>query len=141
MSEENGPFFNVNVKNQEDSIRLTERLLEVTEPGVVFSKPVKSGEHTLITASEVNIGLGSGYGYGEGGPPPEVENNQPYGSGGGGGGGGMASGRPVAVVSVGPEGVHVHPIIDRTKLGIALFSAVGSMLLAFGRMKSFKPGK
>jgi hypothetical protein len=50
----------------------------------------------------------------------------------------MAAGRPVAVVSVGPEGVQVHPIIDRTKLGIALFSAVGSMLLAIGRMKSYK---
>jgi uncharacterized spore protein YtfJ len=138
MSEENGPFFSVNVKNQEESIRLTERLFEVTEPGAVFSKPVKSGEHTLITASEVSIGLGSGYGYGEGGPAPESENQQPYGSGGGGGGGGMAAGRPVAVVSVGPEGVQVHPIIDRTKLGIALFSAVGSMLLAIGRMKSYK---
>ena len=83
MSEEKGPFFSVNVKNQEESIRLTERLFEVTEPGAVFSKPVKSGEHTLITASEVSVGLGSGYGYGEGGPPPESENEQPYGSGGG----------------------------------------------------------
>ena len=48
-------------------------------------------------------------------------------------GGGMSTGRPVAVISVGPEGVTVHPVIDRTKLGIALLSAVGSMFLAINR--------
>ncbi|MEJ2758396.1 MAG: spore germination protein GerW family protein, partial [Anaerolineales bacterium] len=89
----------------------------------------KSGEYTVITASEVTIGLGSGYGYGE------KTQGQPDNAGGGGGGGGMAAGRPVAVVSVGPDGVQVLPIIDRTKLGIALFSAVGSMLLAVARSK------
>lgn len=129
MSEENGPFFSVSVKNNEEVRQLTERLLEVAEPGAVFSKPVKSGDYTLITASELSVALGSGYGYGE------KTQGQPDNSGGGGGGGGMSAGRPVAVVSVGPDGVQVHPVIDRTKLGIALFSAVGSMLLAIVRMK------
>ncbi|MFN2144329.1 MAG: spore germination protein GerW family protein [Anaerolineales bacterium] len=129
MSEENAPFFSVSVKNHDEVTRLTERLYEVTEPGAVFSKPTKSGEYTLITASEVTIGLGSGYGFGE------KTQGQPDNAGGGGGGGGMAAGRPVAVVSVGPEGVQVHPILDRTKLGIALFSAVGSMLMAMARSK------
>jgi len=131
MSEENTPFFSVSVKNNEDVHRLTERLLEVTEPGAVFSKPAKSGDYTLITASEVTVGLGSGYGFGE------KTQGQPDSAGGGGGGGGMAAGRPVAVVSVGPDGVQVHPIIDRTKLGIALFSAVGSMLMAVARAKKW----
>ena len=140
MSEENGVILNVPIKTHEDSIRLTERLLEVTEPGVVFSKPAKSGEYTLITASEVMVSLGSGFGYGSSEPvagaDPEQDKNQiPAGSGGGGGGGGFSSGRPVAVVSVGPEGVQVHSVVDRTKLGIALISAVGSMLFAIGRMK------
>lgn len=145
MSEENSTVFQTSIKNQAESIRLTERLLEVTEPGAVFSKPTKSGEYTLITASEVMVGLGSGYGYGHSGgdlsagtDPKKDETPIPFGSGGGGGGGGMASGRPVAVVSVGPEGVQIHPVIDRTKLGIALFSAVGSMLFAIGRMKKGK---
>lgn len=129
MSEEQGPFFSVSVKNNEEVNRLTERLLEITEPGAIFSKPVKSGDYTMITASELSVGLGSGYGYGE------KTQGQPDSSGGGGGGGGVSAGRPVAVVSVGPDGVQVHPIIDRTKLGIALLSTVGSMLLAIARMK------
>jgi len=143
MSEENNAIFNVPIRTYEESIRLTERLLEVTEPGVVFSKPTKSGEYTLITASEVMVGLGSGYGYGVSEPGESHETGTekfqpPAGSGGGGGGGGMSSGRPVAVISVGPEGVQVHPVLDRTKLGIALLSAVGSMLFAVGRMKKGK---
>lgn len=147
MTEENSPVFTTSIKNHEESIRLTERLYEVVDPDTVFSKPKKAGEYTLITASEIMVGLGSGYGYGSGSfaPPAdempveggdvEIEMQAGSGSGGGGGGGGMASGRPVAVVSVGPDGVAVHPVIDRTKLGIALLSAVGSMFLAISRFR------
>lgn len=140
MSEEKGSIIQVSIKSQEDSIRLTERLLEVTELGVVFSQPVQVGEYTMITASEVFVSLGSGFGFGQAEPAAEGEGQPapgqpPAGSGGGGGGGGIASGRPVAVVSVGPEGVVVQPVVDRTKLGIALLSAVGSMLFAIGKMK------
>jgi len=143
MSEENGSVFRVPIQTFEDSSRLTERLLEVTQPGAVFSKPTKSGEYTVITASEVMVSLGSGFGYGASEPTGETEGESaerqiPAASGGGGGGGGVASGRPVAVISIGPEGVLVQPVIDRTKLGIALISAVGSMLFAIGRMKKGK---
>ena len=145
MPEETNAAFTVNVKNQEEVTRLTERLFEVVEADTVFSKPKKAGEYTLITASEVMVGLGAGYGHGYGfgefSPPEEAQAGEEVmieietgsGGGGGGGGGGMSSGRPVAVVSVGPEGVAVHPVIDRTKLGIALLSALGSMFLAFSR--------
>jgi len=143
MTEENRSFFTTPIKNMEESSRLTERLFDVVDPGTVFSKPQKAGDYTLITASEVMVGMGSGFGYGYGSftPPGEDQSGQEVeaefesgmGSGGGGGGGGMASGRPVAVISVGPDGVEVHPVIDRTKLGIALLSAVGSMFLAFSR--------
>ena len=146
MSEETSAAFTANVKNQEEVTQLTERLFEVVDPETVFSKPRKIGEYTLITASEVIVGLGAGYGYGYGHYSPSgeesVEENENVdmeieiegaGGGGGGGGGGMSSGRPVAVVSVGPEGVAVHPVIDRTKLGIALISAMCSMFLAFNR--------
>lgn len=140
MTEENKPTFTASVHNQEEVSRLTERLFEVIQPETVFSKPRRTGEYTLITASEVGIGLGSGYGVGSYTPslPEEsaeenVEIEVEGGAGGGGGGGGMATGRPVAVISVGPEGVTVQPVIDRTKLGIALLSAVGSMFLAISR--------
>lgn len=147
MPEETQAIFTANVKNQEEVTRLTERLYEVIEPDTVFSKPKKVGEYTLITASEVMVGLGAGHGYGFGygditSPEEEVsaedveveiESGSGAGGIGGGGGGGMSSGRPVAVVSVGPDGVAIHPVIDRTKLGIALISAIGSMFLAFSR--------
>ena len=145
MTEENSPMFTTSIESQEENNRLIERLYDVVDPETVFSKPKKSGEYTVITASEVVVGLGSGYGYGSGSfsPPMDeragdkenVEIEIQAGSGGGGGGGGMASGRPVAVISVGPDGVVVHPVIDRTKLGIALLSAVGSMFLAISRFK------
>jgi hypothetical protein len=48
------------------------------------------------------------------------------GSGEGGGGGGFSQGRPVAVVRVGPSGVHVTPVIDFTKIGVTfLLAGVG----------------
>ncbi|HKJ28154.1 MAG TPA: hypothetical protein VJ965_10975 [Anaerolineales bacterium] len=139
MTEEKRDAFLASIKNQDESIRLTERLFEVTAPDAVFSKPRKSGEYTIITASEVAVSLGSGYGFGgsnlfEGADDNEGEFNA-GGGGGGGGGGGVASARPVAVISVGPEGVQVQPVLDRTKFGIALVTAVGSMFLALSRMK------
>jgi uncharacterized spore protein YtfJ len=139
MTEESKDTFTTAVKNQAESIRLTERLFEVVEPDTVFGRPRKSGDYTLITASEVSVGLGSGYGFGSYNPSeveaPDDAEVPEYGAGGGGGGGGMSAARPVAIISVGPDGVQVQPIIDRTKFGIALLTTVGSMFLAISRMK------
>jgi hypothetical protein len=52
----------------------------------------------------------------------------------GGGGGGVTLGRPVAAITIGPEGVYVEPIVDVTKIAIALFTTVGAMALMFSRM-------
>jgi len=49
--------------------------------------------------------------------------------------GGGASARPVAVVVIGPEGVEVKPVFDATKIGIALATTLGAMLLMLGRMR------
>ena len=142
MTEETNSTFTTAVHNQDEVTRLTERLFEVIQPETVFSKPKRTGEYTLITASEVATGLGSGYGFGSYLPPLPLETDQEEveieveggnSGGGGGGGGGMATGRAVAVISVGPDGVNIHPVIDKTKLGIALLSAVGSMFLAISR--------
>src|SRR5689334_15802517 len=80
------------------------------KPGVVFSPPVESNGYTVITASEV-MG-GGGFGMGAGGATHEAG-----GTGSGAGGGGGAVSRPVAVISIGPNGVEVKPIVDVTKLG------------------------
>jgi uncharacterized spore protein YtfJ len=52
----------------------------------------------------------------------------------GGGGGGVTMGRPVAAIIIGPDGVTVEPIVDATKIAIALFTTIGAMALMFSRM-------
>jgi len=75
------------------------------------------------------------------GPASEEERQEPAGEepeagmGGGGGGGGGASGRPVAVISVSEDGVEVEPVVDATKIALAFFTALGSMLFMLLKMR------
>jgi uncharacterized spore protein YtfJ len=137
------------VKTQEQSKEVVEKLFDVAQPEAVFSEPVTAGDYTIITASEVSVGMGFGYGIGGGtaseeasdeGEAPsadevEAEGGEASGFGGGGGGGGFSMGRPVAVISVGPGGVHVEPVRDVTKIGMALLTTAGAMLIMLGRMR------
>jgi hypothetical protein len=43
--------------------------------------------------------------------------------------------RPVAAIIIGPDGVRVEPIIDRTKVVITVITAVLAMAAVFGRMR------
>lgn len=153
------------VENQEQSIALLEKLVAVAQPESVFGEPTHVQGRTIITASEVNVGLGVGFGFGGGTTParsrkegqhrvkssdrnkrvdleeaapeetdPEAE-SEDAGMGGGGGGGGGASGRPVAVISIGEDGVQVEPVVDATKIGLAFFTALGSMLFMLLKMR------
>ena len=133
------------VESQEQARELIEKLFAVAEPGTVFGEPVQLGDHTVITASEITIGLGFASGGGIGSAPrPELaaeqEDEEAAGGGYGATGGGGAGGRPVAAIIAGPGGVRVDPIVDVTKLGLALVTAVGGMLLAFGRMRRASRG-
>ncbi len=56
------------------------------------------------------------------------------GYGTGGGGGGYSTARPVAAISIGPDGVHVEPVVDVTKIGLAFFTTLGAMALMFSKM-------
>ncbi len=133
-------------------VGLMEKLFAVTKPGAVFSEPVTAGEHTVITASEVMLGMGFGYGAGggvgtedvegeeasevpDGAEAQEAEEAAEFGGGGGGGGGGGSFGRPVAAISIGPEGVRVDPVFDATKVGLAFMTALSAMFLMLGKMK------
>lgn len=139
------------VKSQEQAAELVEKLFAVAQPAAVFSGPVTVGEHTLITASEVKVGMGFGYGVGGGTgfQPAEDEaaseesqdESGGTGFGSGGGGGGVSGGRPVAVINVGPEGVRVEPVVDATKIALAFFTTLGSMLFMLGRMRRAGRGK
>ena len=61
--------------------------------------------------------------------------NDSDGGGGGGGGGGYSSARPVAIITIGPNGVQVKPIIDPTKIAIALFTTLASMFMVWAKMR------
>jgi uncharacterized spore protein YtfJ len=100
---------------------LMDKVYAAAQPGVVFSPPVESGGHTVITASEVFSGGGFGIGRGQ--------SVQDQASGSGGGGGGGSRSRPVAVITIGPEGVKVQPIVDVTQIALACIAAWGAILV------------
>jgi uncharacterized spore protein YtfJ len=142
------------LKNQENSAAILEKFIETARPTSVYAPPLSAGDYTIITASEVYAGMGVGFGGGGGSAPTgaaeeaiseqsateevdvEEEEELPGGSGigYGGGGGGVTMGRPVAAITIGPDGVTVEPIVDATKIAIALFTTIGAMALMFSRM-------
>ena len=94
----------------------------------LFGPPVEVGDRVLLTAATVQRAGGFGFGGGVGRVGSEA------GAGGGGGGGGGIEGRPVAVIEVGPHGVTVRPIVDLTRLTIALLAALVAWRRAVRRM-------
>jgi uncharacterized spore protein YtfJ len=135
---ENTDFTRVITANWEKSMNVLNRLFEIAKPSAVFGEPIQKGEYTVITASEMAMGLGLGTGAGSGteeiSAGEDKENAAPEsGSGGGGGGGGWS--RPVAVISIGPKGVEVEPVVDVTKLGLAFFTMIGSAVFMLSKMK------
>jgi uncharacterized spore protein YtfJ len=116
MSEEFDNIVKDTAKGREQTFELVEKLLAVAQPGSVYGQPVQSGNYTVITASELVAGFGFGSGVAGGAPasaagsaPSESPSRQASGAGGGSGGGGGSSGRPVAVITIGPDGVQVKP--------------------------------
>lgn len=109
-----------------------QRLLDHADVKHVFGKPLQQGEITIIPAAEVTImgGFGAGFGVGVG-----MQEGPTEGEGGGGGGGAKTLARPVAVVIISPEGVRVEPVIDLTKIGLAVITAWGFMLSIIMRMR------
>ncbi|HZG67102.1 MAG TPA: spore germination protein GerW family protein [Herpetosiphonaceae bacterium] len=128
------------IREHQQGLAVMERLIAVAEPSTVFGQPMSGGEYTVITASEVAIGLGFGYGGGGGIAPAAdaqsgaIQQMAANGYGRGVGGGGGASARPVAIISIGPNGVQVKPVIDQTKIVLALLTGVGAMLLSLRKM-------
>jgi len=137
MSDELNKLIIEAIPDQEKANEVIGRLFTVAQPGTIFSEPVVAGEHTVITASEVSVGMGLGYGGGGGFEPQgEGQTDQEGGLGSGGGGGGYATGRPIAAISIGPDGVRVDPIADVTKIALAFFTMLGSLILMIRKMKS-----
>jgi uncharacterized spore protein YtfJ len=136
MSEQDNGFFAGEVRNGNQALDLVSGLLRVAESGAVYGAPLVTGERTVVLASELTLSLGAGYGGSvsqKPGAPGEAQSATE--SGGGGGGGGFAAGRPVAAVVIDAQGVHVEPVVDVTKLGIAFFTTLLAMFLAWSRMR------
>jgi uncharacterized spore protein YtfJ len=94
----------------------------------------------------MGFGFGLGGGSDRGGRRQRVSEDKPQdeegeaGIGGGGGGGGASAGRPVAVISIGPEGVQVEPVVDPTKIALAFFTTLGSMFFMLSKMRKASQG-
>ncbi len=111
-----------------------DRLLATARADACVGPAQDQGERMVIPLAEVFAagGFGGGAGSGQASDPAEAGGE---GSGGGGGGGGTSRARPVAVIEIGPEGVHVRSVVDRTAIALAAVTAWGGMLLAIGRMR------
>lgn len=117
----------------EDTI---DKFLGAASVDAVYGKPVKQGDSVIIPTAEVLAGMGFGVGGGGGGDPEKGGS----GSGVGGGGGGRVLSRPVAVIIASPEGVRVEPVVDVTKVALAMFTALGFMVGMVARMRNPKRG-
>jgi len=140
MSVEMNEIIAESVPTQEDANELMDKMFEAAKPSSIFSEPVVYGEYAVITASETIGGLGYGYGGGSGveGSSSDEEGETrtgSYGSGGGGGGGGSILARPVAAISIGPDGVRVEPIMDPTKIAIAFLTTMAAIFMSLRQIR------
>jgi len=128
-----------------------EVFIETANVNNVYGEPTLHGDILIIPAAEVlaAIGFGAGYGGGSGSNGLDDEANEEVnddngkasngsGGGGGGGGGGRTFARPVAVIIASPDGVRIEPVVDVTKIALAMFTAAGFMAAMVMRMLSPK---
>lgn len=126
-----------------DSMQTTlDKFLSAANVEAVYSSPVSQGENVVIPAAEVLSVAAFGAGLGGGSQKITEAGNIEGGGGGGGGGGGRVLARPVAAIIMSPTGVRVEPIVDVTKIVLAVFTTVGFMAALLTRMtKSGRPPK
>lgn len=137
----------------ESAAEVLGELVAVASAAKVFSEPVVAGDRTVITAAEIRTGMGFGYGLAAGTKSSDGQGSHSHVKGrtvswgwgrrdgseegphGGGGGGGQATGRPVAVVTIDPDGVHVQPVLDRSKIVLTALTALGAIGLTLIRRR------
>lgn len=119
-----------------DMVKTTmEKFLSAASVDAVYGEVIQSGDTQIIPTAEVLSVMGFGMGAGVGNDQVNADQGQPVQtSGGGGGGGGRVFSRPVAVVIASPEGVHVEPVVDVTKVALAALTAGGFILGMLLRM-------
>jgi len=115
-----------------------DKFLTAANVEAVYGAPVSQGENVVIPTAEVVSFVGFGLGLGGGSQSAEANS---AGSGGGGGGGGRVLARPVAAIIMSSDGVRVEPIVDVTKIALAVFTTVGFMATVLTRMTKSRPPK
>ena len=120
-----------------DTVQTTmDKFLSAANVEAVYGAPIREGENIVIPTAEVLSVAGFGLGSGSGSQGPGENENT--GSGGGGGGGGRVLSRPVAAIVISPKGVRVEPIVDVTKIVLAVFTTLGFMAAMVARMWNTK---
>jgi uncharacterized spore protein YtfJ len=128
-------------RGQQQGLQTMDRIFSAANARAVFGEPVQHGDYTVIVASEVMAGGGFGFGRGIGpglraaAAPEGAAQSAAMAGGGGGGGGGGSTGRPVATIVIGPEGVTVRPIVDVTKIAITALTAWAAMVPVLARIR------
>jgi uncharacterized spore protein YtfJ len=129
MTEEANPKADEGMKPYESrgldkATDILDKFIAVANVDSAYGQPIQKDDTLIIPTAEVVAGMGFGLGDGGG----------PQGGGAGGGGGGQSFSRPVAVIIAGPNGVRVEPVVDATKIALAMFTAAGFMAATLMRM-------
>jgi uncharacterized spore protein YtfJ len=125
-----------------DTIQTTmDIFLSAANVEAVYGPPIREGDTIVIPAAEVLSFAGFGLGAGSGTQGPGETENMGRGSGSGGGGGGRVLSRPVAAIVISPAGVRVEPVVDVTKIALAVFTTLGFMTAMIARMWNTNPPK
>jgi uncharacterized spore protein YtfJ len=95
---------------------LTRFLARLGGGRLVYGKPVRAGEHTLVPVARVRLAGGFGFG-----SQPDEE---------GGGGGGLIAARPVGFIEVSPDGVRYEAISSRNGRVVAIAAGVAAGVVA-----------
>lgn len=127
-----------NVNSSLNTVQTTmDKFLSAANVEAVYGPPISEGENIVIPAAEILSIAGFGLGSGSGSQGTGENEN----TGSGGGGGGRVLSRPVAAIVISPSGVRVEPIIDVTKIVLAVFTTLGFMVAMLTRMSNTKPPK
>lgn len=109
-----------------------DKFVSTSKVSAVYGEPTQEGNVTVIPCSEVSSWMFFGMGFGLGGSAEKGNNGQ----GGGQAGGGNTYARPVAAIEVTSTGVRIKPIVDITKIGLAVVTSCGvAMTLIYKLLK------
>ena len=110
-----------------------DRLVLSAQVGLAYGEARVAGGRTIIPIGAVGYGFGWG---GGGGTSLDKAGNPVTGSGGGGGGG--VGVQPVALLDITGDRVRLRPVLDWTRIAVALIVTIGPFVLArlLGRLRA-----